>query len=94
MHNCTDATCIREHLQDSHQEKWGFFIYRTCYYDDPERWNQFMDRLKEFARRNLLNSANDLEGDGEAIIDGLEWNIQEDPAMDGCSVDEVRRLVI
>lgn len=43
----------------------------------------------EFAHVNLLNSSIDSEGDGAAIIDYLEWNIQEDPAMERCSVDDV-----
>ncbi|OJJ83780.1 uncharacterized protein ASPGLDRAFT_82485 [Aspergillus glaucus CBS 516.65] len=80
-HNCTDATCIREHLLRINEKKWGFFIYRTCYYDDPGRWNRFMEQLKGFARIGLLNY--DPEGDGAAIIDDLEWNVQDDPAMEG-----------
>ncbi|BCR92009.1 uncharacterized protein ACHE_70852S [Aspergillus chevalieri] len=43
----------------------------------------------EFAHVNLLNSSIDSEGDGAAIIDYLEWNIQEDPAMERCSVDDM-----
>lgn len=89
-HNCTDATCIREHLLRINEKKWGSFIYRTCYYDDPERWNRFMERLKVFARIGLLNY--DPEGDGAAIIDDLKWNVQDDPAMEGCPVDDVRWL--
>lgn len=94
MYNRTDATRVRERPQDINQQKWGFFIYHTCYYHNPAICIQSMGRLKEFARRKLLNSDLDLEGDGAAIIDDLEWNIQEDPAMDRCSIDEARRLII
>lgn len=95
MRNRNDATRIREFLEDLLEfehisdKKWGFFIYHTWYYDSPERRNQFMSRLMEFAHVNLLNSSIDSEGDGAAIIDYLEWNIQEDPAMERCSVDDV-----
>lgn len=47
-----------------------------------------MERLKGFARIGLLNY--DPEGDGAAIIDDLEWNFQDDPAMERCPVDDVR----
>lgn len=49
-----------------------------------------MEQLKEFAHIGLLNY--DPEGDSAAIIDDLKWNVQDDPAMEGCSVDDVRRL--
>ncbi|OJJ83779.1 uncharacterized protein ASPGLDRAFT_25982 [Aspergillus glaucus CBS 516.65] len=50
-----------------------------------------MERLKEFASTKLLDSSVDPEGDGAAIIDKLEWNVQGDPALEGCSVNDVRR---
>lgn len=82
---------VREYLQEYDEDKWGFIIFHTCYYDDQERWNQFMERLKDFARTNILSPTNNREGGGAAIIDLLEWNVQEDPAMEGCSFGEVRR---
>lgn len=94
IHNRNDAIRICERLQHINQQKWGFYIYHTCYYDNSARWNQFMERLKEFARCKLLNSDLDPEGDGAVIINDLEWNVQEDPVMERCSVDEVRRLVM
>lgn len=91
MHNRTDASIICEYLQEYKEGKWGFIIYRTCYYDDQERWNRFMERLKDFPRTNILSLTNNRDGDGTAIIDLLEWNVHEDPAMEGCSFGEVRR---
>lgn len=58
----------------------------------PDR-NQFMGKLKEFASVKLLDSSIDPESSGAAIIDDLAWNVQENPAMEGCSVYDVRRLV-
>lgn len=79
-------------IESGRADKWGFFIYRTCYYhDSPGRWTQFMERLKEFASTKLLDSSVDPEGDGAAIIDKLEWNVQGHLALEGCSVDDVRR---
>lgn len=78
-----------EHIQhdlSSSSVKWGFVVYRCCSYDDNERWTQFMKKLNQFAMR-------DLEGDeaGEQIKHQLDWDVQEDLSLDGCTKDEVRR---
>lgn len=75
MHNRTDASNIREYLQEYDEDKWGFTIYRTCYYDEQVCWNQFMERLKDFARINALSPPSSRESDGAVSIDLLEWYV-------------------
>ncbi|KAJ5643143.1 uncharacterized protein N7484_005650 [Penicillium longicatenatum] len=88
----TDATCVRDDMAADRQNTWGFFFYRTCYYDDDARWESFLERMKAFAEMVLLdpNSENE-NGDGEVLLGQLEWNIQSDPSLDNCSYEEVWR---
>ncbi|KAF4163925.1 hypothetical protein CNMCM6936_000149 [Aspergillus lentulus] len=88
----TDATCIREELTKTGAQSWGFFIYRTCSYDDESQWEQFLSRMKGFAEKNLL-SARERGRDGEAIFPQLEWNVQQDPALENCSKEGIWRHV-
>jgi hypothetical protein len=86
----TDATCIREELTKTGVQSWGFFIYRTCSYDDEARWEQFLSCMKSFAEENLL-SAWERRRDGEAILPHVEWNVQQDAALENCSKEEIWR---
>ncbi|KAJ5645770.1 hypothetical protein N7490_002142 [Penicillium lividum] len=90
--NWSDATCIRNNLAAERQDIWGFFFYRTCCYDDDAQWESFLERMKAFAEKALLNprTANK-NGDGEILLGQLEWNIQSDPSLDNCSYEEVWR---
>ncbi|RHZ57399.1 uncharacterized protein CDV56_105740 [Aspergillus thermomutatus] len=54
------------------------------------RWEQFLERMKGFARKTLL-SARERGRDGEAILNQLEWNVQQNPALDNCSKEEIWR---
>lgn len=81
---------IREELTKTRQQAWGFFIYRTCYYNNDARWKQFMERLKEFAQKSLL-SRWEREPDGEAMLEQLEYNVQQDPLLENCSKVEIWR---
>ncbi|GFF24613.1 hypothetical protein IFM58399_00728 [Aspergillus lentulus] len=86
----TDATCIREELTKTGAQSWGFFIYRTCSYHDESQWEQFLSRMKGFAEKNHL-SARERGRDGEAILPQLEWNVQQHPALENCSKEEIWR---
>jgi hypothetical protein len=86
----TDATCIREELTNTGAQSWGSFIYRTCSYDDEARWEQFLSCMKGFAEKNLL-SVRERRRDGEAILPQLEWKVQQDPALENCSKEEIWR---
>lgn len=72
----------------SRSEKWGFVVYRCCSYDNNERWVQFMKKLNEFAMYRLGQ-----DEAGEQIKHQLDWDVQEDPALDGCAKEEVRKYV-
>jgi hypothetical protein len=51
-----DATFVLEELNRHGFQTWGLVICRACYYDDDLMWEQFLERMKEFARRILLGS--------------------------------------
>jgi hypothetical protein len=88
----SDATCIRDELTKYGDQTWGFFIYRTCYYNDDARWESFLERMEGFAQRTLLDPrTHNSNGDGQALYDQLEWNIQSDPSLEGCSKEEIWR---
>lgn len=88
----SDAAYIREELAKYGDQTWGLFIYRTCYYDDDARWESFLERIKGFAQKNLLNPrTHNSNGDGQAILDQLEWNIQSDTSLEACLKEEIWR---
>lgn len=76
------------------RKEMGFIIHQTCYYDEQERRNQFMEWLKEFARDQLLNSYNNKVGNGAAIIGGLERIVQQNPTFEECEMDELVRYAV
>jgi hypothetical protein len=88
----TDATRVRDEMATKRQNSWGFFFYRTCYYDDDTRWERFLERMKAIAKMRLLDSRTENKnGDGEFLLGQLEWNVQSDPSLDNCSYEEVWR---
>lgn len=88
----TDATRVRDDMMAHRQNTWGFFFYRTCYYDDDARWESFLERMKAFAEMELLDpDKENKNGDGEVLLCQLEWNIQSDPSLDNSSYEEVWR---
>ena len=77
---------LLQFLQDNPTAKFGFVVYRCTYGNDAD-WKLFMDALNAQAQ-------NTLEANGmDALHSRLDWNVQEDPALDEASYDEVRRHV-
>lgn len=80
----SDSQHVRKLLSYRGQEKWGFIIYR-CTYKDDAQWARFMELLNEWTQKNLeSDKALDL-------MDSLDWNVQDDPKLDGASQEEIRR---
>ncbi|KAL9623269.1 MAG: hypothetical protein Q9160_002376 [Pyrenula sp. 1 TL-2023] len=80
-----DSQHVRDLLSYRRQNKWGFIIYR-CTYKNDAQWARFMELLNEWTRQNLeYDKALDL-------MDSLDWNIREDPKLDGTSKREIRRI--
>ena len=85
LYNATDAEIIRD-LNDFYGlKKWGFVIYR-CTYGDDAAWSRFMDRLNRH-NEDVLR-ANEQASD---FVASYNWTVQEDPALEGATKDEVRR---
>jgi len=90
--NESEATRILRDMARDREETWGFFFYRTCYYDDDTRWESFLERLKEFAESTLLKPRSyNKDGGGQILLNKLEWDIQSDPSPDGCSKEKIWR---
>ncbi|KAJ6035470.1 hypothetical protein N7499_002621 [Penicillium canescens] len=61
----SDATYIRDKLTRDVDQTWGFFIYRTCYYNDDARWENFLERIRH---RELMRSMRSLYEDYDATL--------------------------
>ncbi|KAL4906224.1 hypothetical protein BDW74DRAFT_177244 [Aspergillus multicolor] len=85
----TNPTAICEDLDERGQQTWGFFIYRTCY-DDNAQWDEFMERMKGFAQRGL-SARREGQTDDPGLLERLEWHVQQDPTLEGCSKAEIWR---
>lgn len=90
--NESEATRILRAMARGREEAWGFFFYRTCYYNDDTRWGNFLERMKEFAESTLLKPRSyNKDGGGQILLNKLDWNIQSHPSFDGCSKEEIWR---
>jgi hypothetical protein len=58
------------------------------YYDNDTRWEQFMGRMKEFARQKLVCSQT-LVQTVRRIWGELEWKVQEDPGLKNCTKEVI-----
>jgi hypothetical protein len=84
MGQCDD---VRTALGDEPNRKWGFVIYR-CTYDDDAAWERFMAHLNTRTRLSLESYK-----DGD-LFPRIDWSVQQDPSLDGASVEEVREYVV
>ncbi|PYI36200.1 hypothetical protein BP00DRAFT_421584 [Aspergillus indologenus CBS 114.80] len=84
-----DVREIRALLDKKGEQSWGLFIYRACSYNDDSQWERFMERFKGFARERI-QWFEETDG-GEPILHRLEWNVQEDPALETCSMQDIWR---
>ena len=83
-----DTDDIRSELQKYNQSTWGLVIYR-CTYGDEAKWARFMTILNERSRA-FLKSNDNLED----LMTSLDCSVQEDPSLDGASINEVRRFYL
>ncbi|KAF2265584.1 hypothetical protein CC78DRAFT_532260 [Lojkania enalia] len=74
---------IRRILQRNPNKKLGFVVYRCTYADDAQ-WAQFMGYLNSQTQRNLKKA-----GLGDFSL-RLDWNVQQDPSLDGADFEEAR----
>jgi len=75
---------IQQNLQQNPDAKFGFVIYR-CTYSDDEKWNRFMEYLNARAKSSIQS------WEAPILFQRLDWNIQEDPSLDGADMVEVRK---
>jgi hypothetical protein len=78
-----DLTHVRSVLSRNPNLKWGFIIYR-CTYTSDTQWAAFMSYLNTRVRRNL-----EAAGAGN-LFTRVDWDVQEDRALEGAGVGEVR----
>lgn len=81
----TEAERITDLLNFYRLRRWGFVIYR-CTYGDDVAWSRFLDHLnkrKDYVLEDCYCTPE--------LAASIDWNVQEDPALDGASKDEVRR---
>ncbi|XPT00521.1 hypothetical protein M3J09_009672 [Ascochyta lentis] len=78
-----DLTHVRSILSRNLHLKWGFIIYR-CTYTSDTQWAAFMTFLNARVRLNL-----EAVGAGD-LFARLDWDLQEDRALEGAGVREVR----
>ncbi|PYH81203.1 hypothetical protein BO82DRAFT_96437 [Aspergillus uvarum CBS 121591] len=74
---------IRAELEMMREESWGVF------YMDDSQWEQFMERFRRFTRERVQWF--EKTGGGEPSLQRLEWNVQEDPVLEKCSLQEIGR---
>ena len=79
-----DMERTRDYLAKEPEAKWGFVIYRTTYQDD-DQWNRFMEHINTRVRLELE------QGRDAELFTRIDWCVQEDPALEGAPVSEVRR---
>ncbi|KAF9734471.1 hypothetical protein PMIN01_07374 [Paraphaeosphaeria minitans] len=80
-----DVESIDEVLQSNPNLKFGFVIYRCCAYDDQEKWDRFMKKLRRRTRLNLRDE------NAEHLYDRIDWCVQEDVELAKCSEAKIRR---
>lgn len=78
-----DIDCIRDFIALYPGVKVGFTIYRLTYNDD-EAWARYMDHVNTRIRLNLEE-----QGDGD-VYDHIDWDVQEDPALEDADEETVR----
>lgn len=85
----TEVPLYMKALQQYHagNQHWGFVVFRTCCYDDEQRWNQF--RAKWDA---VIAAMFDRESSVEGIADvnrrfTIHW--VEDPQLEGATPQQV-----
>lgn len=80
-----EGLILKQQLQITGQQKWGFVIYR-CTYGDDKSWERFIHIANERFREAM-----DDYGTFE-LMQTLDWAIQVDPAqLDGSSKEMVRQ---
>ncbi|KAK7187972.1 hypothetical protein PSPO01_06174 [Paraphaeosphaeria sporulosa] len=80
-----DVERIDEVLRNKPNLKIGFVIYRCCAYDNQEKWDRFMKKLRRRTRLNLRDE------NAEHLYERIDWCVQEDVELAECSVAKVRR---
>jgi hypothetical protein len=83
--NSSEAERVRDLNTFYDLKKWGWVIYR-CTYGDDNAWSRFIDRLNRHKDAVLRDDYQTPD-----LIGSYAWNVQEDPALDGATKDEVRR---
>ncbi|KEQ74491.1 hypothetical protein M436DRAFT_80917 [Aureobasidium namibiae CBS 147.97] len=85
----TEVPLYMKALQQYHpgDGTWGFVVFKTCRYDDGERWSQFKSKWDAVISSMF---------DGESIVDGIaevnrRFTIKwiEDPQLEGASPQQV-----
>jgi hypothetical protein len=85
----TEVPLYMKALQQYHprDQPWGFVLFKTCCYDDDERWSQFRSKWDAVITPMF---------DKGSLVDGIsEVNLRftidwvEDPQLNGTSVHEV-----
>lgn len=73
-------------LGDDADGKWGWVIYRCTYTPALDgQWEDFKRLVVEQTRKAVA------ESDAPEIADKLDWVFIEDPALEGASLDELKR---
>lgn len=68
-------------------QTWGFVVFRTTAYDDPERWNAFRWRWNEIMMAQLKGYEK-VPGMAAAKL-ALRFQWVEDPTLEGASIGEL-----
>lgn len=79
-----DCVSIRDQVKRHPGCKVGFVLYRLTYSNDAQ-WAQFMQHLNTRTRLNLEE-----RGDSD-LFPHVDWDVQDDPALQDADDDEVRR---
>ncbi|KAF6842286.1 hypothetical protein CMUS01_03231 [Colletotrichum musicola] len=82
----TDFPEVTYQLQrpGSESYRWGFYLYRTTYIDQP-LWERYIAYMREEASKTIYN-----EDNGDRLKKHFRLTIIEDPSLDGASVEEVQ----
>jgi len=85
----TEVPLYMKALQQYHpgDAPWGFVVFKTCYYDDGERWSQFKSKWDAvissmFDRKSTVDGISD-------VTRRFTINWIEDPQLEGASPQQV-----
>ena len=76
---------INHFLDENPSQSWGFTMYR-CSYASSASWTHFLKHLNARTRLNLEEAGDD----HGFLFSKLDWRVQEDPELEGASVEQVR----